>query len=86
LIVATSYEGRNWIGWRLDLGAHPSLPGSQRNPNHWFNTSAFVTPPVFYDAQGAYSIPGNEGRNVIAGRAWRVGTRAWSATSARPSA
>ena len=52
---------------RPDLIANPSLPGSQRDPNHWFNTNAFVTPPIFYDAQGAYSIPGNEGRNVVTG-------------------
>jgi len=43
------------------------LTGSQRDPNRWFNTSAFVTPRVFSDAQGTYSIPGNEGRNVITG-------------------
>jgi hypothetical protein len=49
------------------LIANPDLPRGQRDPNHWFNTSAFVPPPIFTDAQGAYSIPGDEGRNVITG-------------------
>jgi hypothetical protein len=67
-VLSTALSGTQSNGTdRPDLIANPNLPGSQHNPNHWFNTSAFVAPPVFYDAQGAYSIPGNEGRNVIAG-------------------
>ena len=52
---------------RPDLVANPNLPGNQRNPDRWFNTDALQSPPVFYDALGAFSIPGNEGRNVITG-------------------
>ena len=67
-ILSTALSGTDSNGTdRPDLIANPSLPGSQRDPNHSFNTSAFVTPPVYYDAQGAYSIPGDEGRNVITG-------------------
>jgi hypothetical protein len=67
-VLPTALSGTQSNGTdRPDLIANPNLPGNQRNPNHWFNTSAFVPPPVFTDAQGAYSIPGNEGRNVIIG-------------------
>jgi hypothetical protein len=52
---------------RPDLIANPNLPGGQRKPSRWFNTDAFVAPPIFYDNLGAYSILGNEGRNVITG-------------------
>ena len=65
-VLPTALSGTQSNGTdRPDLIADPNLQGSQRNPNHWLNVSAFATPPVFYDAQGAYSIPGNEGRNVI---------------------
>ena len=75
-VLPTALSGTDSNGTdRPDLVANPNLPGSQRNPNHWFNTSAFVTPPIFYDAQGAYSIPGNEGRNVITG----PGLASWDA-------
>jgi hypothetical protein len=52
---------------RPDLIANPNLPAGQRTPSHWFNRHAFVAPPIFYDNLGAFSIPGNEGRNVITG-------------------
>jgi len=65
-VLPTALSGTQSNGTdRPDLIADPNLQGSQRNPNHWLTVSAFATPPVFYDAQGAYSIPGNEGRNVI---------------------
>ncbi len=67
-VLSTALSGTQSNGTdRPDLVANPNLPGRQRGPNHWFNTSAFAPPPIFYDAQGAYSIPGNEGRNVITG-------------------
>jgi hypothetical protein len=52
---------------RPDLIANPNLPAGQRTPSRWFNTDAFTVPPIFYDNLGAYSIPGNEGRNVVTG-------------------
>ena len=67
-VLATVLSGTQSNGTdRPDLIAGPNLPGNQRNPNRWFNTNAFAAPPVYYDTQGAYSIPGNEGRNVVAG-------------------
>jgi hypothetical protein len=67
-VLATALSGTQSNGTdRPDLIANPNHTASQRDPNRWFNTSAFVTPPTFYDSQGAYSIPGNEGRNVITG-------------------
>jgi len=65
-ILPTALSGTQSNGTdRPDLIANPNLRSSQRAPDHWFDTSVFSTPPIFYDAQGAYSIPGNEGRNVI---------------------
>jgi hypothetical protein len=52
---------------RPDLVGNPNLPGSQRSPERWFNTAAFQTPPIYFDQLGAFSVPGNEGRNVITG-------------------
>ena len=52
---------------RPDLIANPNLPGSQRRPARWFNIDAFRTPPIYFDAQGPFSIPGNAGRNIITG-------------------
>jgi hypothetical protein len=52
---------------RPDLIANPNLPAGQRHPNRWFDTEAFQPPPIFHDSLGDYSIPGNEGRNVITG-------------------
>jgi hypothetical protein len=79
-VLSTALSGTQSNGTdRPDLIAHSSLPGHQRDPNHWFNTSAFVAPPIFYDAQGAYSIPGDEGRNVITG----PGSSSWDASLER---
>ncbi len=67
-VLSTALSGTQSNGTdRPDLIANANLPRSQRNPHHWFNTSAFVPPPIFTDAQGEYSIPGNEARNVITG-------------------
>ena len=79
-VLATALSGTQSNGTdRPDLIANPNLPGSQRNPNHWFNTAAFVAPPIFTDSQGAFSIPGNEGRNVISG----PGLATWDSTVER---
>ena len=67
-MLSTALSGTQSNGTdRPDLIANPNLPGGARNPSHWFNTAAFAPPPVYYDSQGAYSIPGNEARNVIIG-------------------
>jgi hypothetical protein len=68
-ILATALSGTDSNGTdRPDLIANPNLPAGQRTPSGWFNTEAFMAPPIFYDNLGAsYSIPGNEGRNVITG-------------------
>jgi hypothetical protein len=64
--LSTALSGTDSNGTdRPDLIASPNLPAGQRTPSHWFNTAAFVAPPIFYDSLGAYSILGNEGRNVI---------------------
>jgi hypothetical protein len=79
-VLATALSGTQSNGTdRPNLIANPNLPSGQRNPNHWFDTAAFVAPPIFYDAQGAYSIPGNEGRNVATG----PGLASWDATLER---
>ncbi|HSE98436.1 MAG TPA: carboxypeptidase-like regulatory domain-containing protein [Blastocatellia bacterium] len=44
-----------------------NLPSDQREPDRWFDTEAFVFPPLFFDALGPYSIPGNAGRNILTG-------------------
>ena len=78
-VLSTALSGTQSNGTdRPDLIANPSLPAGQRGPNHWFNASAFAAPPIYYDAQGAFSIPGNEGRTSSPGQAWRVWTRASS--------
>jgi hypothetical protein len=67
-ILPTALSGTDSNGTdRPDLIANPNLPAGQRSPSGWFNTEAFVAPPIFYDNLGAFSIPGNEGRNVITG-------------------
>ncbi len=79
-VLATALSGTQSNGTdRPDLIANPDLPGGQRNPVHWFNTDAFAPPPLFTDAQGTYSIPGNEGRNVITG----PGLASWDSTLER---
>jgi hypothetical protein len=73
-ILATALSGTDSNGTdRPDLIANPNLSGSQRRPSGWFNKEAFVAPPIFHDSSGAFSIPGNEGRNVITG----PGLAAW---------
>jgi hypothetical protein len=74
-ILATALSGTDSNGTdRPDLIANPNLPAGQRTPSGWFNTEAFVAPHIFHDNLGAsYSIPGNEGRNVITG----PGLAAW---------
>jgi hypothetical protein len=73
-ILPTALSGTNSNGTdRPDLIASPNLPVGQRSPSRWFNTDAFAAPPIFYDSLGAFSIPGNEGRNVITG----PGLAAW---------
>jgi hypothetical protein len=72
--LSTALSGTDSNGTdRPDLIANPNLPAGQRGPSRWFNTDAFVAPPIFYDNLGAYSILGNEGRNVITG----PGLAAW---------
>ncbi len=67
-ILPTALSGTQSNGTdRPDLIANPNLPSGQRDPARWFNTRAFQTPPVYFDALGAFSIPGSEGRNVITG-------------------
>ena len=67
-VLSTALSGTQSNGTdRPDLIANPNLPGGQRNPDRWFNTNAFVPPPIFTDSLGEYSIPGNEARNVITG-------------------
>ena len=79
-VLATALSGTQSNGTdRPDLIANPNLPGGERTPNRWFNTGAFVAPPIIYDAQGAYSIPGNEARNVVTG----PGLASWDATLER---
>jgi hypothetical protein len=73
-VLATALSGTDSNGTdRPDLIANPNLPSGQRTPSRWFNTDAFAAPPIFYDGLGAYSILGNEGRNVITG----PGLAAW---------
>jgi hypothetical protein len=79
-VLATALSGTQSNGTdRPDLIANPNLPGGQRNALHWFNTDAFAPPPLFTDAQGTYSIPGNESRNVVTG----PGLASWDATLER---
>lgn len=45
---------------------------SGRTPDHWFDTSCFVSAPLFFSpVVGFYSIPGNSGRNIIIGPGYR---------------
>lgn len=79
-VLATALSGTQSNGTdRPDLIANPALPGGQRNASRWFNTSAFAAPPIYHDSQGAYSIPGNEARNVITG----PGLASWDSTLQR---
>jgi hypothetical protein len=70
-ILATALSGTDSNGTdRPDMIANPNLPTGQRTPSGWFNTEAFMAPPIF---NNTYSILGNEGRNVITG----PGLAAW---------
>jgi hypothetical protein len=67
-VLPTALSGTQSNGTdRPDLIANPNWPVNRRDPSRWFSTEAFRTPPIFFDALGAFSIPGNEGRNVITG-------------------
>jgi hypothetical protein len=44
---------------RPDLIRNPNLPPGERDPQHWFDTSAFVQPAPF--------TFGNAGRNIVTG-------------------
>jgi len=68
-ILSTALSGTQSNGTdRPDMIASPTLPSARRTPDRWFNTNAFVLPPQYVDSLGvAFSIPGNEGRNVITG-------------------
>ncbi len=79
-VLSTALSGTDSNGTdRPNVIANPNRPASQRSPNHWFNTAAFVPPPIYYDSQGAFSILGNEGRNVITG----PGFGSWDLSFAR---
>jgi Carboxypeptidase regulatory-like domain len=67
-VLSTALSGTGSNGSdRPDLIGNVNLPAGERTPAHWFNTAVFVPPPVYYDSQGAFSVLGNEGRNVILG-------------------
>ncbi len=67
-VLPTALSGTQSNGTdRPDLIANPNWPVNRRDPSRWFSTEAFRTPPIFFDALGAFSMPGNEGRNVITG-------------------
>ncbi|HUI44170.1 MAG TPA: carboxypeptidase-like regulatory domain-containing protein [Terriglobia bacterium] len=67
-VLSTALSGTDSNGTdRPNAVGNPNLPAGRRNPNQWFNTAAFVPPPIYSDAQGAFSVLGNEGRNVITG-------------------
>ncbi len=79
-ILNTALSGTQSNGTdRPDLISNPNLPGGQRDPDRWFDTTALRPPPLFFDAFGPFSIPGNEGRNVITGPA----LKAWDASLER---
>jgi len=78
--LATALSGTDSNGTdRPDLVANPNLPAGQRTPARWFSTNAFAPPPIYDDSLGAFSIPGNEGRNVITG----PGLAAWDTSLER---
>ncbi len=72
-VLPTALSGTQSNGTdRPDLIADPNLPGGERTPERWFNTEAFQAPPTYLDDMGAFSIPGNAGRNVITGPDYEV--------------
>lgn len=48
---------------RPNLLRNPNLPGSERSPDHWFDTTAFVA----NRDSGGNLLPGNAGRNIFRG-------------------
>jgi Carboxypeptidase regulatory-like domain/TonB dependent receptor len=54
----------NTIGGRPDRICNGNLPSSQRNVNHWFDTSCFMTPPA-----GRF---GNSGSNFLEGPGYNM--------------
>lgn len=65
--LSGSLDGTLSSAERPDRICDGNLPSSQRTPERWFDTSCFTFPPIFFDALGPYSIPGNSGRNVLIG-------------------
>lgn len=65
--LASSLDGTLSAASRPDRICDGNLPSGQRTPSRWFDASCFVDPPLFFDAFGPYSIPGNAGRNIIIG-------------------
>jgi hypothetical protein len=65
--LASSLDGTLSAASRPDRICDGNLSSSQRSPDRWFVTNCFVNPPLFFDAFGPYSIPGNSGRNVLIG-------------------
>jgi hypothetical protein len=65
--LSSSLDGTLSSASRPDRICNGNLSSSDRTPNRWFDTSCFVNPPIFVDAFGPYSIPGNSGRNVLTG-------------------
>jgi hypothetical protein len=67
-LLSTALSGTQSNGTdRPDMIANPNLKRGHRGPDYWFNLNAFTPPPIYSDSQGAFSVPGNEGRNVITG-------------------
>jgi hypothetical protein len=67
-VLSTALSGTDSNGTdRPNLVGNPNLPASERSPNQWFNATAFVPPPLYFDSQGSFSVLGNEGRNVMTG-------------------
>ena len=80
-ILQTALSGTDSNGTdRPNLIANPKIPAGERDPKRWFNTAALVPPPTYSDALGPFSIPGNEGRNVIEG----AGLADWDLSLERP--
>lgn len=72
-VLPTALSGTQSNGTdRPDLVANPNWGLQRRSPERWFNTAALQTPSVYFDQFGAFSVPGNEGRNVITGPDYKV--------------
>lgn len=80
-ILGTALSGTDSNGTdRPNLIGNPNLPRDQHNPARWFDASALIPPPIYTDPQGPFSVPGNEGRNVIKG----PGLLDWDLSAERP--